>query len=62
MSTIIKEARDKWSVGKKNEAFQHAIDGLELCSKGIARLMHDMTAMQGNVSDLQKKLDKKLDK
>lgn len=52
MASLIKQARDGWEVGKKNEAFMAAMTGLELCSMGITRLMRDMEAMQKKLKEL----------
>lgn len=51
MASLIKQAREGWEVGKKNEAFMAAITGLELCSMGVARLMKDMEAMQKKLNE-----------
>jgi len=52
MADLVKKAREGWSVGKKAEAFEAVVTGLELCSAGVGRLMRDM-------DKLSKKLDGK---
>lgn len=46
MQDLIQKARDDWSTGKKNEAFQTAMSGMVLLTKGIARLMHDVDGIR----------------
>jgi hypothetical protein len=54
MADLIKQARDGWSLGKKTEAFQAAMTGLELCSQGIARLMMDMEKIVKHMNEEKK--------
>jgi hypothetical protein len=54
MKDLIEKARKDWSVGKKADAFEAAVTGLELCSRGIARLMRDMETVMKAVDQLSK--------